>query len=169
VNKEQLPAALQAQIGQLLGSSEWFTMDQERITGFGHLTADPDPMHIDSAWAKKHSPYGNTIAFGFLTISMLTAMNHSVIDYDREERSGESGFALNYGFDKLRLLSPVPVGSRIRGHFKMHSVTERDPGEYLIKLDVEVEIEGQERPALAAEWLSLWVASLDNQRIANRE
>ena len=93
-----------AQLGQPIGTSRWIDVPQQRITDFGHITEDPDLMHIDPAWAAEHSPYGKTIAFGFLTVSLLTRMANDVI-----QRPGDEVSTLNYGFDRLRLLSPVMV------------------------------------------------------------
>ena len=139
-----------AQLGQRIGSSHWITVPQQRITDFGHITEDPDLMHIDPAWAAEHSPYGKTIAFGFLTVSLLTRMANDVIQRPADEVS-----TLNYGFDRLRLLSPVMVGSRIRGHFVLKELELRSPTQFRANYAVTVEIDGQDKPALVADWLSI--------------
>jgi acyl dehydratase len=135
--------------------SDWLLIDQAMVTGFGELTLDPDPMHIDPEWAKANGPYGGTIAYGFLTISLLSYLIHTV----REEKpdSKNQGHYLNYGFDKIRLISPIPTGSRIRGRFVSSAPKEDEKGRLLNRYDCTVEIEGQERPALVAEWLSMWM------------
>ena len=129
----------------------WLTIDQERVTAFGRETLDPDPLHIDPAYAAAHGPYGRTISFGFLTVSLLTYFHHSVMRHD------QTGYALNYGFDRLRLPQVVLVGSRLRGVFRHLSNEERGPGRTLMRYDVRVEIEGEPKPALSAEWLAMWV------------
>ncbi len=136
--------------------SDWLLIDQERIDAFGQVTDDPDPHHIDPAYAAEHSPWGKTLAFGFLTLSLMTPMLYQVNRYplDGDPRDG---YPVNFGFNKLRFVAPVPVGSRVRGHFTVKDVSERRPGQRQITLDCVVEIEGEERPALVGEWLTLWI------------
>ena len=134
--------------------SDWLVIDQDMVSRFGELTLDPDPMHMDSEWAKANGPYGGTIAYGFLTISLLSYFVHLV----RTNTGGpRTGHYLNYGFDRLRLVSPVRVGARIRGRFLVKDRRLDDRGRVLNRYDCSIEIEGHERPALVAEWLSLWV------------
>ncbi len=140
--------------GQEVGCSDWILVDQAMIDGFGAVTLDPDPMHIDPDWAAA-GPFGGTIAFGFLTISLLTPMMHSAMG--TAPRKESAGHYLNYGFDRLRLVAPVPVGSRIRGRFVKLRQGEDEKGRLLSTFEATVEIEGAERPALVAEWLSIWV------------
>ncbi|HEY0300452.1 MAG TPA: MaoC family dehydratase [Rhizomicrobium sp.] len=135
-------------VGKDVGVSEWFAIDQARIDLFSQATSDPDPMHIDPAWCEKNSPYRHTIAFGFLTISLLTHMARQAIPWS----DGEYG--MNYGFEKLRLISPVPVNARIRARFRLLSIEQRQVGR-LYRFEVAVEIENQDKPAMAAEWLVL--------------
>lgn len=138
--------------------SDWIVIDQEMISRFGELTLDPDPMHMDPEWAKVNGPYGGTIAYGFLTISLLSHLVHLV----RGNTGGpRTGHYLNYGFDRLRLVSPVRVGSRIRGRFLPKDGKLDKKGRTLNRYDCSIEIEGQDRPALVAEWLSLWVPSIE--------
>jgi len=136
--------------------SDWIEVGQERITTFGHLTDDPDPHHVDPVYAAKHSPWGGTISHGFLTLSLMTPMLYQVYRY-RMDGGREDGYPASYGFDKVRFVSPVPSGSRIRGHFTVKEVTERKQGQLKITFDCRVEIEGEEKPALVGEWLSLWL------------
>lgn len=138
-------AGLQA--GMVLGASPWHRVTQEQIKLFAQVTLDEDPMHVDPAWAKKNSPFGDTIAFGFLTLSLLTHFAHEVSGF------APLRYALNYGFDRLRFLTPVPVDSRIRAHFEVAEVVLRPDGGQRITLDVRVEIEGQAKPAMVASWL----------------
>ena len=132
-------------------------IDQDMISQFGVLTRDPDPMHMDPEWAEANGPYGGTIAYGFLTISLLSHLVHLV----RKDSGGpKNGHYLNYGFDRLRLVSPVRVGSRIRGRFQQPESKPDEKGRVLNRYNCSIEIEGQDRPALVAEWLSLWVPSV---------
>ena len=144
------------QVGSAVGQtlvSEWHAIDQLRINEFGRVTGDPDPAHVDPEWARAHSPWGGPIAFGFLTISMLTPMVYDVLDIPLDG-SGPRHHA-NYGFNRLRLVEPVPAGSRLRAHVTIKSVVPRKSGQSLMVLNVRVEIEGHERPALTAEWLTM--------------
>jgi len=152
-------------IGQRLGSSHWVTITQDMIDQFGRVTLDPDPMHIDPQWCEKHSPFTTTIAFGFLTVSLLTHLLHDVLQYGRDAHVGAGGYGLNYGFDHLRLVAPVPVGARVRGHFTLAELRERGPGEVIQAIDCEIEVEGREKPALVARWLSLLVNEPGHERI----
>jgi len=143
--------------GADLGTSPWLTVTQEMIDGFGAVTLDPDPMHIDPAWSRTHSPFGGTIAFGFLTISLLTHLLHQAMNTSAHRDPADQGYFLNYGFDRLRLVAPVPVGSRIRGRFKVLDHRQDERGRWVNVIDSMIEIENSERPALVAEWLSVWV------------
>lgn len=144
-------------LGREIGVSRWIDVSQTRITEFGHITEDPDRMHIDPEWAAVHSPYGKTFAFGFLTVSLLTRMVNDVVARPDDEVS-----TLNYGFDRLRLLSPVLVDSRVRGHFLLKNLSLRSPTQFRAVYTVTVEIEGQDKPALVADWLS--VTNVRNER-----
>ncbi len=139
-----------ALLGQTIGTSRWIDVTQQRITEFGHVTEDPDRMHIDPEWAAVHSPFGSTFAFGFLTVSLLTRMVNDVVARPSDEVS-----TLNYGFDRLRLLSPVLVNSRIRGHLVLKALSLRAPTQFRAVFGVTVEIEGGAKPALVADWLSV--------------
>jgi acyl dehydratase len=161
-------SGLKDRIGQPIGSSNWFPIDQRRIDAFAEATADPDPMHIDPAWCAANSPFKTTIAFGFLTTSLLTHLSHQAIGWLNSTSAYDGGYALNYGFDRLRLIEPVPVGSRIRAHFTLLDYVETRPGEARTKFGVTVEIEGRSRPALVAEWLGLWVTGGGHERIQQR-
>ncbi|MEM8789057.1 MAG: MaoC family dehydratase [Pseudomonadota bacterium] len=143
---------LAVRAGQLLGTSRWFAIPQDRIDAFGRITDDVDEMHMSPDWAAEHGPYGGTIAYGFLTLSMLTAMANDVLP----RLSGEA-YKLNYGFDRVRLMAPVPAGARIRGHMTLGALKDRKPGQHLMTVRVEVEVEGGGKPALVADWLFLIV------------
>jgi acyl dehydratase len=127
----------------------WHTVTQEQINQFADCTLDHQYIHIDPVRAKD-SAFGTTIAHGFLTLSMLShfAESYSLLI---------SGFymGINSGFDKVRFISPVKVGSRIRAHAKVAEIEEKKPGQYRLMTEVSIEIEGEERPALIAEWISI--------------
>lgn len=139
-------ADLKSRLGEVLGTSEWFTMDQPRINQFADTTEDHQFIHVDPE-AAKMTPFGGTIAHGFLTLSMIAAMGETGMEKPAVQMS------INYGFNKVRFLSPVKSGLRIRGHFKLIELEEKRPGQWQQTLEVTVEIEGAEKPALIAEWL----------------
>lgn len=129
--------------------SNWFEVKQEQINQFADCTIDHQFIHVDPVKAKD-TPFGTTIAHGFLTLSMLSYLGEefsTLID----------GFymGMNYGFDKVRFISPVTVGSKIRGAAKLLEVTEKKPGMFQLKTEVTVEIEGSDKPALQAEWITI--------------
>jgi acyl dehydratase len=125
---------------------------QERIDQFADLTEDPQWIHIDPERAAKETPFGGTIAHGFLSLSLLSAMAMDVVP-------GVQGtvMGINYGFDKVRFLNPVRSGSQVRGHFKLAGVEPRGDNQLLIRYAISVEIDGVDKPAIACEWLSLIV------------
>jgi acyl dehydratase len=146
--------------GARFENDQWVTITQDLIDGFGKYTLDPDPFHIDPEWAKKHSPYGGTIAFGFMTMSLLTHLLHIAQgDQARDASADPSKFGhyLNYGFNRLRLVSPVPVNACIRGRFVVKDVIIDEKGRQIVSFDSTIDIENESRPALVAEWLALWV------------
>lgn len=151
----QLDALLAMPAGTKLGVSDWVVIDQEMIDDFGRVTRDPDPMHIDPEWAANNSPFGGTIAFGFLTISLLAHLLRSI--HKDDLTSLEHGVNLNYGFDRVRLIAPVKVNSRVRGHFVLGDERADGGDRKIRKVLATVEIEGEDRPALVAEWLSAWL------------
>jgi acyl dehydratase len=131
--------------------SEWKTVDQPMVDRFADAIDDHQFIHVDPERAKAESSYGGTIVHGFYLLSMLTAFTRSALP------PVEAGAVeVNYGFDKLRFLNPVPVGARVRGSFKLENEIPKAGG-VLRSYDARVEIEGTERPALAASWLVLTV------------
>jgi len=132
--------------GQQLGVSDWFTVGQEQIDGFADATLDHQWIHVDPEKAKD-GPFGTTIAHGFLTLSMLVPMVWGVYRVDGVK------MGVNYGLNKVRFTSPVPVGSRVRGNVELVDVSDVSGG-VQVTSKVTVEIEGSERPALVAEWLT---------------
>ena len=138
-------------IGQSGTPSEWFEMDQERINTFAECTEDRQFIHIDPE-AAAQTPFGGTIAHGFLSLSMLS---HLVTQNGVALENTVMG--INYGFDKVRFLAPVRAGKRIRSHSKLLEATEKDGNRILMKNEITIEIEGEETPALVAEWLVMSV------------
>jgi acyl dehydratase len=147
--------------GTSRGVSGWLRVTQELIDGFARYTLDPDPMHIDPAWAARNSPFGSTIAFGFLTMSLLTHLLHDAQGVGGEGAAepdpARDGYYLNYGFDRLRLVAPVPVNSEVRGIFEVRDARIDEKGRHVFKMDCTIEIKDAPRPALVGEWLSVWV------------
>ena len=144
-------AELQASVGQEVGVSDWMLIDQDRINAFADCTEDHQFIHIDPEAAAK-TPFGGTIAHGFLTLSLMSQMSYQAAPVLEGVTMG-----VNYGFDKLRFLQPVRAGSRVRGRFKLLSAEDKGGGRWLIKNEVTVEIEGGEKPALIAEWLGMQI------------
>jgi len=144
-------ADLPGLIGQEIGLSRWIEVDQSRIDAFADITEDRQFIHVDPE-AAKATPFGGTIAHGFLTLSLLSAMS-----YDAVPPLEGVAMGVNYGFDKLRFLAPVKSGSRVRGRFRLLSAEDKGGGRWLLKQEVTVEIEGAEKPALIAEWLGMQV------------
>ena len=136
-------------VGKVTGVSDWYLIDQKRIDLFAEVTEDDQFIHVDPEKAKA-TPFGGTIAHGFLTLSMLSRMAHKNVLHIKGAE-----FGVNYGFDKVRFMNPVKSGKRIRGHFTLMNADSRVPGQWSFKYGVKVEIEGEEKPALVAEWLSL--------------
>lgn len=143
--------------GEKLGVSDWYTIRQSIVDAFGGLTEDLEPLHNDPEWCKANSPYGTTIAFGFLTLSMFTKWLHEVSRGRWSGRHDRLGFPINYGFNRTRLVSPVKVGSRVRAHIAVKDEAVHASGNTLYTFDVSIEIENEERPALVSDWLLMWV------------
>jgi acyl dehydratase len=138
-------------IGQELGVSDWFLVDQERVNAFADVTLDHQFVHVDLERARA-TPFGGTIVHGFLTLSLLVHLCLQFIPTLPDRK-----LLVNYGFDKIRFAAPVRVGKRIRARARLGAVEERKPGNVVMRVDVTVEIEGEDKPALVAEWLSLHV------------
>ncbi len=145
--------------GSEAGVSRWFAIDQSRIDAFAEITEDRQFIHIDPE-AARASPFGGTIAHGFLTLSMLSALAMDALPQVEGRAMG-----VNYGFDKLRFVSPVRAGGRIRGRFRIDSVTPRSPTEFMVRYSVTVEIEGAVKPALVADWLTIVVMGEDHAKV----
>ncbi len=147
------PISLQAyqdMVGKEIGVSSWHLIDQNRINDYANVIEDHQFIHVDPERAKKEAPFGTTIAHGFLTMSLMSIMSYEVMPIIAGTTMG-----VNYGFDKLRFISPVRSGSRVRGRFALAEARLRKPNELQSRTSVTVEIEGEDKPALIADWLGL--------------
>lgn len=140
-------AEIQAQVGASLGASPWITVDQQSIDVFADVTGDHQFIHIDPE-AAAQTPFGGTVAHGFLTLSLLSQMAADVM-----LRPADMKMGVNYGFEKVRFIAPVRAGKRVRGHFTLTSFEEKQPGQWQFVHNVTVEIEGEDKPALVADWI----------------
>ena len=143
-------AAYQAMVGQEVGVSSWHVIDQKRIDVYADVIEDHQFIHIDPGRAARETDFGTTVAHGFLTMSLLSIMSYEVMPVIEGTTMG-----VNYGFDKLRFISPVKAGKRVRGRFVLTEASLRKPKELLSRTNVTVEIEGEDKPALVADWIGL--------------
>ena len=137
-------------VGRELGVSDWVTVDQQRIDEFAACTGDKQWIHVDVERARRESPFGTTIAHGYLTLSLLPVMQHSVGTLPEGVTA-----ALNYGADRVRFITPVKAGARVRDHITLVAVEDKGGGRLLLTSRHTVEIEGEEKPALVADTLAL--------------
>jgi|TARA_B100001758_G_scaffold170581_1_gene147597 acyl dehydratase len=146
------PSEINSVLGTEVGVSDWVTIDQDRIDKFADATMDHQFIHVDPEQAKP--VFGSTIAHGFLSLSLVAG-----IPFEQEIGMVLEGtkMGLNYGLDKVRFLSPVPVNSEVRIRMKCIDITEKNPGQYLAKTEVTMEIKGVEKPAFVAETLSMFI------------
>ena len=138
-----------SRVGDEVGVSDWILVDQTRISAFADATEDHQFIHVDPDAAAK-TPFGGTIAHGFLTLSLLSRMAA-----DAMLRPDGIKMGVNYGFEKVRFLAPVRAGKRVRGRFRLDRFEERNPGQFQFVHQVTVEIEGEDKPALIADWIGL--------------
>ena len=139
------PAQLGALLGQEIGASSWITIDQPRIVEFAHCTEDYQWIHVDVERARRESPFGGTVAHGFLTLSLLASTALEVLLQRVEVKQ-----AVNYGLEKVRFLAPVRAGKRVRNHVKVTGVEDKGSGRVLLTTENTFEIEGEDKPALVA-------------------
>ncbi len=137
-------------VGQELGVSSWHTIDQKQIDIFAEATNDHQFIHVDPERAKRETPFGGTIAHGFLSLSVLSGMA-----YEAMPALEGAVMSINYGFDKVRFLTPVRAGKRVRARFVLAEATQRAANELLSRTNTTLEIEGETKPALVADWLGL--------------
>ena len=140
---------IKGRVGQEIGVSDWILLDQQAIDTFADVTGDRQFIHVDPEAAAR-TPFGGTIAHGFLTLSLLSQMAAGVMLVPETTK-----MAVNYGFQKVRFIAPVRSGKRVRGRFTLAGVEEKQPGQLQFLHNVTVEIEGEDKPALVAEWIGL--------------
>ncbi|MFN9376194.1 MAG: MaoC family dehydratase [Novosphingobium sp.] len=145
------PQELAAKTGEVIGVSDWFEVTQERIYMFADATGDHQFIHIDEEKAKM-TPFGGTIAHGFLTLSLLPVLGAMTSG----ARVDGIKMGVNYGGNKTRFLSPVRAGKRVRSHTKLLELVEKRPGQWQQTNEVTIEIEGEDKPALICEWITLF-------------
>ena len=143
------PQELAAKVGETIGTSEWVEVSQERINQFADATGDHQFIHINEE-AAKMTPFGGTIAHGFLTLSLIPMLR---AESDCPRPDGVK-MGVNYGGNKVRFLAPVRSGKRVRAHFKLLELVEKRPGQWQETMETTIEIEGEDKPALIAEWMS---------------
>jgi acyl dehydratase len=145
------PQEIAAKVGEHLATSQWVEISQERINKFAEATGDYQFIHVNEELARQ-TPFGGTIAHGFLTLSMIPYLSaHSEMP-----RPDGIKMALNYGGNKIRFLAPVRAGKRIRGHWKLLEMVEKRPGQWQQTVEITIEIEGEDKPALVCEWISMF-------------
>jgi acyl dehydratase len=137
---------LQDKVGEQIGVSDWYLLDQDRINLFAAATDDHQFIHVDPERAKD-SPFGQTIAHGFLTLSLLAAA------LEKGFPTVEHKMLVNYGFEKVRFLAPVKSGKRVRCVFNLAALDEKRPGQWQVNVDASIEIEGEDKPAVIANWI----------------
>ena len=142
--------AYQALVDKEVGVSSWHLIDQNRINVYADVIEDHQFIHVDPERAKKETAFGNTVAHGFPTMSLMSIMSYEVMPAIQGATMG-----VNYGFDRLRFMSPVRAGSRVRGRFVLKEARLRKPTELQSRTNVTVEIEGEAKPAIVADWLGL--------------
>ena len=139
-------------VGEEMGVSSWITLDQARIGEFAHCTGDHQWIHVDAERAARESPFGGTIAHGFLTLSLIAPTGFEVLVARVAPKS-----VVNYGLEKVRFLAPVRSGKRVRNRIRLAAVDERSNGRYLVTTDNTIEIEGETKPALQASALAMFI------------
>lgn len=142
---------MQARLGKEIGVTDWVTVDQARIDAFADVTEDHQWIHVDPERAKD-TPFGATIAHGFLTLSLASKFAYEVLPVAEGQSMG-----INYGFNRLRFLNPVVVGDRLRGRFTLNSIEKKGDTRLLRELGMTIEIDGKDTPALVADWLGMAV------------
>ena len=144
------PQELQARIGETIGTSEWLLVDQAMIDKFADATGDHQFIHVNPDMAKM-TPFGGTIAHGFLTLSLIPVLTEK----SDIERPAGIKMALNYGGNRVRFLQPVRSGKQVRAHFKLIGMEEKRPNQWQYTVEITLEIEGEDKPGFVAEWISM--------------
>ena len=141
-------------VGRELGVSDWIEIGQARIDQFAECTGDHQWIHVDRERAAKESPYGGTIAHGFLCLSLI-----AITQFELGIAPSDTGQVLNYGLDRVRFMAPVKAGARVRNRVELLTAETKGPGRVLIKTRNTIAIEGEDKPALVAELLTMLIAS----------
>lgn len=144
-------AALAARIGSVIGTSDWTLIDQPRIDAFADATGDRQWIHVDPERAARESPFGGTVAHGFLSLSLLPLLASRAYAVDRVRTR------VNYGLNRVRFPTPVPAGRRVRAAFRLLALEPQGPGRHLVTVEATVELEGSDRPACVAEMLAVYI------------
>lgn len=144
------PQDLEGRIGETIGTSEWLLVDQAMIDKFADATGDHQFIHVNPQMAAM-TPFGGTIAHGFLTLSLIPVLTEKS---DIEKPEGLK-MALNYGGNRVRFLKPVRSGKQVRAHFKLVGMEQKRPGQWEQTVEITLEIEGEDKPGYVAEWISL--------------
>ena len=145
------PQDIAAKVGEQIGTSEWVEISQDRINQFAEATGDHQFIHVNEE-AAKMTPFGGTIAHGFLTLSMIPYLTEK----SDAPRPDGIKMAVNYGGNKTRFLNPVKSGKKIRGQWKLLEMAEKRPGQWQQTVEITIEIEGEEKPALICEWMTMY-------------
>jgi acyl dehydratase len=140
---------LSHRIGEELFVSDWIAVGQEEIDTFGRVTRDLDPTHMDPEYARAHGPFGTPVLFGFQILAMLSHLNAPL----RVQNKAGTQYELNYGLNRVRFIQPVPVDAQFRNRVKLKNLKRRDDGAVLITTLNTIEVQGNDRPALIAEWI----------------
>ena len=148
-NAENAYEIFQAAVGETEGHGDWLEVTQDTIDAFANVTKDHQFIHVDPE-AAAQTPFGGTIAHGFLTLSLLSRMAADIMLRPEQIRMG-----VNYGFERVRFIAPVRSGKKVRGRFRLDRFEEKKPGQYQFVHQVTVEIEGEDKPALIADWIGL--------------
>jgi len=147
------PAELGTHVGEQIGTSSWITVDQQRIDEFAHCTEDHQWIHVDVERATRESPFGGTVAHGFLTLALVAPTSFEILLSRVQVKQ-----AVNYGLEKVRFVAPVRSGKRVRNRIRIAAVEPRGAGRYLVTTENTIEIEGESRPALVASALAMFMA-----------
>jgi len=143
-------------VGETLAVTDWVEITQDMVDGFAGSTLDPDWMHVDVERSRTESPFGGTIVQGFLVSSLVIHFCHAADVFPKD-----ASYGLNYGTDKVRYLTPVLTGSRVRDHITLSGFEPRGEGRFLMRLHNVIELDGSEKPAAVLDWLTLAFSDLD--------
>lgn len=158
-NLEKMLKDLNRNLGKEVGLSKWIELNQKSISEFSHLTQDPNFIHVDPERTKAETPFQGTIAHGFFVLSMAVKFSMEALP-----KEGDNCYNLNYGFNKVRFVSPVLSGSKIRGRFTLSAFQTKGENGILKVYDLTIETQGVEKPAVSAEWLTLTLFNKEEKK-----